>query len=151
MKKFFYLFVVLALIICCKNTNEKSFEVQNPNSLQPKDASKKYPEMQFDTMQWNFGSIREGATVSHDFHFKNVGNGVLVIQDVHPSCGCTSPSWPKEPIAPGETAVITVKFNSTGKTGKQGKTVTIISNPCTIKNSDKISNETNLGIHAEVH
>ena len=153
MNKFFiFLFAAVAFIVTCKNVSDKTVQVQNQNTLQKdKEKGKKYPEMQFDTMQWYFGSIKEGEIAEHDFHFKNVGDGVLIINDVKPSCGCTSPEWPKEPIAPGEEGVIKVKFNSKNHVGKNDKSVTIQSNPCTVKGTNKISNETYLGIHVEVH
>src|SRR5438045_1780123 len=108
MKNFLFLFLGIGLIITCKNmtgTGTDADLVQNPNTLQPKDPNVKYPQMKFDTMSWHFGSIGGDTIVSHDFHFKNTGNAILVIQDAVGSCGCTIPEWPKEPIAPGESGV----------------------------------------------
>ena len=72
--------------------------------------------------------IEQGEKVSHVFTFKNTGNEPLVLSNVKPSCGCTTPSWTKEPVAPGEEGEILVEFDSKGKSGKQTKTVTITAN-----------------------
>ena len=62
------------------------------------------------------------------FTFKNTGNEPLIISNAKAGCGCTVPQWPKEPIAPGESGTIAVKFNSKGKPGKQTKRVTLTMN-----------------------
>jgi len=76
----------------------------------------------------DFGDITQGDKVSHTFELTNTGNAPLVISNVAATCGCTVPSWPKEPIAPGKTSEIKVSFNSTGKMGKQNSVVRIYSN-----------------------
>jgi len=82
----------------------------------------------FEEEEFNFKNINQGDVVNHDFAFTNTGKEPLVIADAKGSCGCTVPTWPKEPIAPGATAVIKVTFNSAGKMGMQDKTVTLSSN-----------------------
>lgn len=76
----------------------------------------------------DFGDIVQGAKVSHTFEFTNTGSAPLVISNVAATCGCTVPSWPKEPVAPGKSAKIEVSFNSAGKMGKQNSVVRIYSN-----------------------
>jgi hypothetical protein len=76
----------------------------------------------------DFGDIVQGQKVSHTFELTNTGESPLVISNVAATCGCTVPSWPKEPIAPGASAEIQVSFNSTGKMGKQNSIVRIYSN-----------------------
>lgn len=76
----------------------------------------------------DFGDIVQGAKVEHTFTLTNSGNAPLVISNVAATCGCTVPSWPKEPVAPGKSAEIKVSFNSTGKMGKQNSVVRIYSN-----------------------
>ncbi|MEM6348768.1 MAG: DUF1573 domain-containing protein [Bacteroidota bacterium] len=78
--------------------------------------------------QHDFGSITQGETVSHTFRFKNNGTEPLKLTRVKPSCGCTTPEWSREEIAPGEEGFIEVKFNSTGKSGVQSKAVTVTGN-----------------------
>ncbi|MBS9522859.1 DUF1573 domain-containing protein [Litoribacter ruber] len=76
----------------------------------------------------DFGDITQGDKVEHTFKFENTGSAPLVISNVAATCGCTVPAWPKEPIAPGESAEIKVSFNSAGKMGKQNSVVRIYSN-----------------------
>lgn len=82
----------------------------------------------FKEEEFNFGTIKQGEQVKHDFEFTNTGKEALIISNAAGSCGCTVPEWPKEPIAPGAKAVIKVTFNSAGKQGVQDKTVTLQSN-----------------------
>ena len=62
------------------------------------------------------------------FTFKNTGDQPLIISNAKGSCGCTVPQWPKEPIEPGNSGTINVKFNSKNKSGKQNKRVTLTMN-----------------------
>ncbi len=82
-----------------------------------------FPESKFD-----FGKIKEGAKVRHAFKFRNVGDHPLLIADAIASCGCTVPSFSKQPIKPGEEGEIMVEFDSKGRKGKNTKSVIIVSN-----------------------
>lgn len=77
---------------------------------------------------YDFNHIEAGEKISHVFEFENSGKAPLIIEKVLTTCGCTVPSWPKEPLAPGETSQIEVIFDSTGKIGRQNKIITIRSN-----------------------
>lgn len=94
----------------------------------PQEAAKTGPAITFETAEHNFGDIKQGDVVEHTFTFKNTGNQPLVIERVDVTCGCTTPSWTKEPVMPGKTGTITAKFNSSGKMGQQKKPITIHSN-----------------------
>jgi len=85
-------------------------------------------QMKFEEIEWNFGEINQGESVEYAFQFTNTGSDPLIITSAKGSCGCTVPVWPREPVAPGESGVIDVKFNSKGKKGKQNKRVTLITN-----------------------
>ena len=85
-------------------------------------------DFKFEIEEYNYGTIKQGDKVTYDFNFVNTGKEPLIISEAHGSCGCTVPSWPKEPIAKGGKGSIHVEFNSTGKMGMQDKTVTITSN-----------------------
>lgn len=80
----------------------------------------------------DFGEIQEGEKVTHEFAFTNTGSNALVISNAKGSCGCTVPDWPREPIPPGESAVIKVQYDSKGKGQPEGraesKRVTITAN-----------------------
>lgn len=84
--------------------------------------------IQFEESEHNFGKIKEGEKVVHNFKFKNTGKEPLIINSAKGSCGCTVPEWPKEPVAPGASGEIKVEFNSKGKSGQQSKSVTIMAN-----------------------
>lgn len=78
----------------------------------------------------DFGNIPSGPDVSHSFSFTNAGNEPLIIQDCNPSCNCTTPTWPKQPILPGKTGAIKVSFH-TNHPGPFTKQVSILSNSIT--------------------
>jgi len=78
--------------------------------------------------RYNFGKIKSGDKARHVFKFRNTGKEPLIIADARASCGCTTPSWPKEPVAPGKTGELVVIFDSSGKFGGQSKRVTITAN-----------------------
>jgi hypothetical protein len=83
----------------------------------------------FDKKTHDFGDIVQGDKVEHTFYFTNTGNEPLIITNVQVSCGCTTPKgWPREPIPPGGKGELTVSFNSAGKSGRQNKPVTVVSN-----------------------
>jgi hypothetical protein len=76
----------------------------------------------------DFGDIKQGDQVEWTFKFENKGSAPLVLTNVATTCGCTAPEWPREPILPGESSEIKVRFNSAGKIGMQNKVITIYSN-----------------------
>lgn len=82
-------------------------------------------KISFAETTWEFGNIKQGDVVKHDFVFTNDGDNDLTLKDVKPTCGCTALDWPKEPLKPGESGVIVAQFNSRGKMGKQYKYFTI--------------------------
>ena len=86
------------------------------------------PVFEFASIEHDFGTINEGDVVEHTFEFTNNGEAPLIIQDAKGSCGCTVPTWSKEPIPVGGKGMITAKFNSKGKPNLQNKTVTITAN-----------------------
>lgn len=98
--------------------------------------------VKFNEMEHDFGKIKAGDKVKYSFKFKNNGKEPLIINSAKGSCGCTVPSYPKEPVAPGAEGVIDVEFNSAGKSGAQTKTVTL--------NANTDPNPTRLTIKAEV-
>jgi hypothetical protein len=91
-------------------------------------ANTNQANFKFNEEEYNFGTIKQGESVTHDFQFTNTGSEPLIINKAEGSCGCTVPTYPQQPILKGQTAVIKVTFNSTGKSGIQDKTVTLTSN-----------------------
>jgi len=77
---------------------------------------------------YTFDTATEGQKIEHDFSFKNSGSKPLIIIKATASCGCTIADKPEQPILPGDTGLIKVIFNSTGKRGSNHKTITVESN-----------------------
>lgn len=82
----------------------------------------------YDHREHDFGKIKQGDQVECAFKVTNTGNEPLIIENAKGSCGCTVPEYPKDPIPPGESRDIKVKFNSAGKANANTKTVTITAN-----------------------
>ena len=85
------------------------------------------PQISFETETLDYGTIAQGADGNREFIFTNTGNEPLIISSCKGSCGCTVPKCPTEPILPGETSKIKVKYDTT-RLGKVTKTVTVTSN-----------------------
>src|SRR3990170_3491313 len=102
MKKYFFLLIVLGL----------GFE----GFAQETTAKATGPVITFEKKVHDFGDIVQGDKVEETFKFTNTGNEPLIITDVQVTCGCTVPKgWPRDPIASGASAELTIAFNSAGK------------------------------------
>lgn len=75
----------------------------------------------------DFGKIPQGKPVYYTFEIKNNGDGPLKLENVQTSCGCTTPEWSKEPIAPGATDKLKIGYNAASE-GPFDKIVTITYN-----------------------
>lgn len=93
-------------------------------------AQDKVAKIEFKTETIDYGTIEKGADGLRTFEFTNTGEAPLIISDVKSSCGCTVPKWTKEPIMPGESGEIQVKYD-TNRVNPIRKTVTVISNAAT--------------------
>lgn len=82
----------------------------------------------FKELEYDFGKVKDGEIARHEYSFTNTGTEPLIISNVKAGCGCTAPSWPKEPIPPGGNGKILVEFDSKGKPGPQSKGVTVYAN-----------------------
>jgi hypothetical protein len=81
----------------------------------------------FETLNHDFGVLPVGGDGSTIFKFKNEGKVPLVLASVQASCGCTTPSWTRDPIAPGATGEIKVTYD-TKRIGTFSKSITVTSN-----------------------
>src|SRR5690242_20400174 len=97
MKKYLFLIVVFALA---------------GNAFAQHASSTSGPVVTFEKATHDFGDINQGDKVEQTFKFTNTGTEPLLITNVNVQCGCTTPSWPREPIAPGAKGEIVVVFNS---------------------------------------
>jgi hypothetical protein len=84
--------------------------------------------IQFDALMYDFGRIVAGQMVKHDFVFTNIGDAVLEISGVHPSCGCTTAGAWSSRVEPGKTGAIPLLFNSGHYNGPVTKTASVICN-----------------------
>jgi hypothetical protein len=118
------LFLLTVLIFPkCGNASHKDL---NKTSLTSSDTGKAV--IAFKEYEHDFGKVAEDEKVSYIFTFLNRGTGRLVISSVTTSCGCTIPEYDTKPIFPGASGNIEVLFDSSGKNGRQTKTITVKSN-----------------------
>ncbi|PKP16905.1 MAG: hypothetical protein CVU06_13820 [Bacteroidetes bacterium HGW-Bacteroidetes-22] len=147
MNRFLYFAVValigITLMFGCKSRNSELSNnvVDNPMSADGNNNNPS-PAIKFDVEEHDFGKIIAGEKVTFNFKFRNTGNADLLLTKVSASCGCTAPSFPTTPIAPGKEGVVSVSFNSENRSGFQNKTITVLTN--------SIPNSTQLRIKARV-
>ncbi|QAA80271.1 DUF1573 domain-containing protein [Aequorivita sp. H23M31] len=130
MKKSILIVAVLSVFAfsSCKDNAVDKVNEDNVVAAADRDAqSGKFPKISFEEEQFDFGTIDQGTNVEHTFKFKNTGDAPLMIVDAKSSCGCTVPTYTKEPIAPGSEGELLVKFNGSGQ-NQVSKTVTVITN-----------------------
>lgn len=90
-------------------------------------AVQKGPVMSLDKEVHDYGTIKQGANGTCEFKITNTGNAPLIVSHAKGSCGCTVPDWPKEPIMPGKSAIMSVHYD-TKRIGPINKSVTMTSN-----------------------
>lgn len=96
--------------------------------------------MTFESTTVDFGTIEKGADPIRKLKFTNTGTEPLIIKDAKGSCGCTTPKWPKEPIMPGESEVIEIRYD-TQRVGVINKNVTITTNEASGTHSISVKGE----------
>ena len=133
MKKFFYLIIACALVgIANAQENKDSVKI-GQSILSQKDS------YTFDKTEHDFGKISESnGEVECLFIFTNIGDSPMTITKVTASCGCTIPSWTKEPVAPGKQGYINAKFDPKGRSGNFSKLLAVYSNSSPKRMSLKI-------------
>ena len=103
-----------------------SFQLTAQETVTPAaPASKAVMTLESDVV--DYGTIDQGSEPLRVAKFKNTGTEPLIISGAKGSCGCTVPNWPKEPIMPGETSQIEIRYD-TKRVGAINKTVTVTSN-----------------------
>ena len=127
MKKLFYIVCVLLV-----NSFFVKGQTTAPTTITPAAPSitatnPNAPEITFDKDIHDFVTIENGGDGTYEFKFKNTGKEPLIISSAKASCGCTVPTWPKEPILAGKSSTIKVMYD-TKRTGSFTKQITITSN-----------------------
>lgn len=106
--------------------NQTSGEITNQEPAGP------LTKIKFKEEIYDFGKVKDGILVEHDYEFVNDGENPLLLKNVKASCGCTTPSWPREAIAPGKTGKIHAAFDSKGRGSEggsvQNKSITVTGN-----------------------
>ncbi|MBJ6368307.1 DUF1573 domain-containing protein [Snuella sedimenti] len=122
-------FCLVAFVSSCKEDASKKINENNVAEAAVRDANaSKFPVIEFDKTEHDFGEIEAKTSVETVFKYKNTGEAPLVITDIKSSCGCTVPKdWSREPLAPGASGQFSVKFNGSG-TNKVSKTITVTAN-----------------------
>jgi len=130
-------FLVLVLITAsfltsCKDATNITAKIKKENLVNAKsrdlEIKKGAASISFDKKEYDFGTVNEGDVVETSYLVTNSGKTDLVITNAQASCGCTVPVWPKNPIKPGATGEVKVKFNTSGKPNRQQKTITLTTN-----------------------
>ena len=112
---------ILTLLIICMSAllalpaqqpvhNEK--DGHNHTTTSPQPANAEPVELQFKEMEYDFAKIPQGKPVYHFFEIVNTGKTAIKLDNIQTSCGCTSPEWSRDPVAPGATTKIKVGFNA---------------------------------------
>ena len=113
-------------ISSAKANNSTSATVQADKSSATEET-KPVESISLKETEFDFGKIPQGKPVTHIFEFKNIGTTPLSLDNVQASCGCTTPVWNKDTLAPGATSKITVGYNAQNE-GSFTKPVTITYN-----------------------
>lgn len=114
---------VTFVFVSCKDNatdkvDENNAEMTSQSSsdeVSNEESTGNYPVMTFEKTEHDFGTIKQGTNVEHLFKFTNTGDAPLIVSEAKGSCGCTVPTFTKDPIAPGETGEMLVKFNGSGQ------------------------------------
>jgi hypothetical protein len=92
------------------------------------EENKNKGDFKFEKEVHDFGTIIEGEMATYDFVFTNIGKEPIILSNVAASCGCTTPTWTREPVKPGEKGSIKAVYNSQNRPGPFTKQVTVSSN-----------------------
>lgn len=143
MRKNSIVFIALLSLafVSCKDNASAKIDSTNLESAKERDAKISLGSaiIEFDTRNYDFGTVNEGDVVEGIFKVANKGKTDLIITSASASCGCTVPEWPKDAIKPGDAAEIKFSFNSKGRTGKQSKTITLQTNTENVTETLRIS------------
>ena len=124
MKKFLSILTMMALAFSVSFAQVDAIKVADTPTIE---APANGPVMTFESTEVDYGTIEQNSEPLRTFDFTNTGTEPLVITHAKGSCGCTVPTWPKEPILPGEAASIEVRYD-TKRIGKFTKRVTLTTN-----------------------
>lgn len=135
MKKGILLFSAIALLSFSSSfaqESSKKAKLKKTTAVTKVDAAKVAgPGILFESETIDYGTVAYKSDGKREFVFTNNGTEPLIIKNAQGSCGCTVPTWPKEPIAPGARAVIGVKYDTARGGQAFTKTITLTTNAAT--------------------
>jgi len=120
-KAFIFLCFVSGIFLTCSVKSNENYSDTEEKQI----GNAGIPEMDFDTLFYDFGNLNEGEKVAFTFKFKNTGTADLLILDAFSTCGCTIPNYSKSPVSPGSEGKIEILFDSANRSGVQNKTITL--------------------------
>jgi hypothetical protein len=132
-----WMFVLAVALTACNEADKKAAgDVSTTAANTPVAATAETPAIDsstfttisWDTIEKDFGKMKEGEKLEAKFVFKNTGNKPLIIQNARASCGCTVAEYTKEPVAPGASGEVKGVFDSQGKPGHQKKSIYVTAN-----------------------
>lgn len=127
--KFIHILFALAIVTSCSTDPSKKAKESKAEATEAATPTADGPVVSFDKLSHDFGTINEGEVVETVFTLTNTGTSDLIILNARGSCGCTVPDYPKDqPIAPGDSAEVTVKFDSNNKPNANNRSVTFTTN-----------------------
>ncbi|MCW5910334.1 MAG: DUF1573 domain-containing protein [Cyclobacteriaceae bacterium] len=122
MKNFMF---VAALVFCAAAAYAQ--QVPQPTTLNKNEVKTDVAVFTWDNTTHDFGKVKQGTPVTHEFKFTNTGKVPLVITNVQASCGCTTPAWTKDMVMPGGEGFIKATYNA-ASAGAFNKTITVTAN-----------------------
>jgi hypothetical protein len=125
-KLFILSFLFFALLLSVVSCNSGTGRSQNSSgdALNSSDTAC----ILFNEYEHDFGKVTEGEKIAYTFTYENKGNAPLVISQATTTCGCTVSKYSRKPVQPGDNGTIEVIFDSSGRNGRQTKTITVRSN-----------------------
>jgi hypothetical protein len=113
------------ILITASNCTGSSGKKQSSGEMASDTAG---AEIVFREYEHDFGKVEEGGKISWQFVYENKGRGDLVLTAVSTTCGCTVPRYDRKPVAPGGKGTIEVIFDTSDRSGKQTKIISVMSN-----------------------
>lgn len=125
---------LLSLVVLLTMGTSVVFAQENRKSLKKKEKTEAVTAvvadpadvMKFKNEVHDFGNVKEGDKAEYEFTFVNKSKKPITIQNVTTTCGCTSPNWSKEPVAPGKKGTVTVSYSTPGRVGPINRQVTVM-------------------------
>ena len=128
MKKLFLLSLFVGLSLTALNAQEAKQDNNTKDKSAVVEKPLNGPQIEFAEQVHDYGKVKKGGDGNCEFVFTNTGNEPLILSNVKASCGCTVPTWTKEPIMPGKTGTIKVRYNTNTSPQSFTKTITVSSN-----------------------